>query len=802
MAEIYILNSQDHLITTLSEETGLQATHFREELNGLPDQPFSFTINAEVEEAKYVLEENQVVFKDKEGELRLFVIKELDDSDDVSGAVTTAFCEPAFMELKENIIVDSRFVNRPALEVLTAVLQGTRWTGSVEVELGQYTTNFYYETSIDAIWTIMEIWGGEFKDTVEFNGNQITARKIRILARRGLDSGKRFEIGYNMQEIQRTILSYPTTAIYGRGSSLNNDNSEGDNEDVALTRYLDFADVVWRKSSGDPVDKPAGQKWVGDPDALQKYGREHNGQLLHREAEWQNGDYDDPTELLKATWEQLQRVKCPEINYRLAAHMLEVIAGYEHEKVSLGDTARAIDRKFSRPIEIQARVIAMEYDLLDIEESAVVEMGQALSVHGYDDRLDKVVRQINDNRGKWDEAARPIDGSRYPNIVPPVPPNVKATGLFAAVLVEWDFDYILTYIQGYEVYASEVKGFLPSPETMVYRGMGNSFSYTFEPNKQLYFRVRAFNYHGRFSLYSQEVTAMTARIISDDILFGPEIAAELKELSKTAQLLADNSLSGKELVDGSIIAEKIAQGIIEMGHLKPGIIDLDKFADETLEQIRDTAKEYTEEEIQEIRESIQEELKKKAGLEFVEGKFKFSDAKLIELDQIAEDLKRDVGSVEGTVSSMTLDLDEAKAQLKLNAIELENVDETLTSHETQLEVNSRAIAARATKDELNTLTGTVTKLRGDFEFSATGLRTEFSSLSKTVTDNKTNVESQLATIKEMQSTFETTVNGLKATVSSVETIADKASRDVTQITVRANELTQTVGQFTKQSFCY
>ena len=49
--------------------------------------------------------------------------------------------------------------------------------------------------------------------------------------------------------------------------------------------------------------------------------------------------------------------------------------------VQLGDTVRAFDREFARPIEVQARVIAIEYDLLDIEGTAVVEIGQFLSVN-------------------------------------------------------------------------------------------------------------------------------------------------------------------------------------------------------------------------------------------------------------------------------------------------------------------------------------------------------------------------------------------------------------------------------------
>lgn len=790
MAEIYIFNPSDELLTTISPETGLISAPFREEKNRLPEEPFSFTVDASFEETVHIKEENQVVFKDKEGDLRLYVIRELDDSDGVKGPETTAVCEPAFMELKERIVIDRRFTNQEAQVALNAALQGTGWKGSVEVELGTGSTNFYYENAIDCIWKIIDVWGGEFKDVVTFDKSSITLREIKILNRRGYDRGKRFEIDHNMEGIRRTVLSYPITAIYGRGASLEITDEEG-NVTGGNTRFIDFADVEWKKSNGDPVDKPKGQRWVGDPDALKKYGRLRNGAILHREAEWQNGDYEDPKELLQATWDQLQLVKGPEVNYQLDAYLFESIAGYEHEHVALGDNARAVDRNFSRPIEIQSRVIAISYDLVDIERTAEVEMGQFLSVHDYDDRLDKVAQKVGNNSGAWDQAAKPIDNKRYPNIVPAVPSNVTATGLFAMVMVEWDFDFTQVYIQGYEVFASEVKGFLPSPETLVYRGLANSYSYEGEPNKQYYFRVRAFNYHQRFSLYSEEVSATTAKIISDDIFFGPEIAAEIHELSKQANLIAENTLSGKELVDGAIIDSKIAQGAIDMQHLKPGIIDLEKFTDETIEQIRDTAKEYTDEEIQEIRESIQEELKKKAGLEFVEGKFKFSDAKLIELDETAESLRRQVGDIDESVSKINLEVDEAKSQLEINAQELKNVDKTLTSHETQIGINAQAITARATKDELDTVKGTVSRLRGDFEFSADGLRTDFSNLSKSI-------DSQLVSINEKQSVFEQTVDGFKSTVSSIETVANQASRDVIQAEAKTNELTQTVGQFTSK----
>src|SRR5699024_11347858 len=136
----------------------------------------------------------------------------------------------------------------------------------------------------------------------------------------------------------------------------------------ANTRYVEFANVELKKSAGDPVDKPLGQKWVGDPDALQKYGYEKDGELLHLEGIFSNQDYEDKAELLYATWEHLQKVKHPEVNYKLSVDLLD-------KHADLGDTAIAIDREFARPIEVQNRIIAMEYDLVDIENTTVVEIG-------------------------------------------------------------------------------------------------------------------------------------------------------------------------------------------------------------------------------------------------------------------------------------------------------------------------------------------------------------------------------------------------------------------------------------------
>ncbi|WP_371103515.1 hypothetical protein [Streptomyces sp. PU_AKi4] len=100
------------------------------------------------------------------------------------------------------------------------------------------------------------------------------------------------------------MISYPKTALYGYGASLQNTDDDGE-ETGGYSRFIDFSEVEWKKSNGDPVDKPKGQEWVGDPALLQKYGRLKNGSLIHREGIFSDEDIEDEEELLKATYNHL-----------------------------------------------------------------------------------------------------------------------------------------------------------------------------------------------------------------------------------------------------------------------------------------------------------------------------------------------------------------------------------------------------------------------------------------------------------------------------------------------------------------
>ena len=530
MTELYIFSQDDKLLTIISEDTGLISATIREELNQVASEPFVFIVEADTENAKYVVEENQVVYRDIEGDLRLVVIKELDDSNTMDGPETTALCEPGFMELAEHVIEDRRFTDREAQFVLDAALQGTRYTGEVEVSLGLASTNFYRLSSVDAIWDIHNNWGGDVKDVVEFDDkNNIVARKIKLVQRLGSDEGHRFEIDENTTEIARKVISYPKTAMYGWGASLEIQDDEGE-ATGGHTRYIDFGDVEWKVANGDPVDKPKGQMWVGDPDALEKYGRRHEGELLHRTEQFSNQDYEDPEELLWATWNHLQENKNPEVNYQLSVDLFDDV-------VSLGDGAIAIDREFARPIEIQTRIIAIEYDLIDIEGTTVVEMGQFLNL---EDDVHRDIEDIKEQLNKPRPTAPITDGS-FPDVKPGIPTNVEAYGGFQAIQLYWDYDSQV-YISHYEVYGSQIVDFVPDAQHLIYRGRVSAFAHDVDTDQKWYYYIRAVNTRGTPSGFSQRVEASSVRVINDDILFGSITADKLAENLDLANKLDQGTL--------------------------------------------------------------------------------------------------------------------------------------------------------------------------------------------------------------------------------------------------------------------
>lgn len=333
------------------------AIHY-EVLNG--ENTFEFTVPANMADAAYVSVGNLAAYKDLDTAWQFFEIKKIVDKHG-DGLTRTAYCEHIFYELLDEIVINKK-PEAGATAALAGMLTDTRWTAGTVDDLGTSRTSAYYENALSSVQKVADAWKGELKWRCVIAGGVIT-RYCDLLAGRGTDTGKQFAYKKDIVNITREVdQSGLFTAMYGRGKGVETESGEG------YGRRLTFSDIVWTKAGGDPADKPTEQEWVGDIDALALYGRSGR----HRYGVYINEDITDGEELLQATWDYLQTANKPRTTYELDVISLEELTGYEHEAVRLGDTVRVIDREFTPELVVSARIIEIDRDLLQPQNTKVV----------------------------------------------------------------------------------------------------------------------------------------------------------------------------------------------------------------------------------------------------------------------------------------------------------------------------------------------------------------------------------------------------------------------------------------------
>lgn len=283
--------------------------------------------------------------------------------------------EAAYDELKSyHFIKDIRPQDRPASYMLQAALEGTRWEVGQVYDNGTNSTNFYYINTLEAIQKIVNLFGLEaaFSVSLDAQKAQVVRRQVNLYSQQGERTGKRFEYGSNLLTVEREENTESlVTALIGRGKGEAVYHDGGDNENVedqapdGYGRRINFADVVWSKAHGNPVDKPQGQEYVEDPDATAAYGFDNGKPRIGIEV---FEDITDPYELINATWKALQVLKRPKVSFK--ANVMDV------GDLGLGDTVAIIRHDIQ--IEYFTRVYKVDHNLLD-EQQNTIELGDNLS---------------------------------------------------------------------------------------------------------------------------------------------------------------------------------------------------------------------------------------------------------------------------------------------------------------------------------------------------------------------------------------------------------------------------------------
>lgn len=303
--------------------------------------------------------------------------------------------ESAYDELASySYIKDIRPQNHSAKEMLTQILSVTRYQVGYVADTPGKTTNFYYKSVLESLQELTNLFGLEITFDVVFdaNDNQIKRRLVNLYHQQGNRTGKRFEYGDKLLSVTKEQSSEElVTALVGRGSSVQ--VSEGsDGSPDGYSRKITFADIEWKKASGNPLDKPLGQEFLEDPSATALYGFS-DGKPRIGIVEFSN--IKDKNELIQATYEKLQELKRTKVSFKAAVTDVGDLA--------LGDTVAII--RHDLQIEYLTRVYKVTHNLLN-EQDNTVEFGDSFQSASITNKLSNIQQDVQSARERSELAVQ------------------------------------------------------------------------------------------------------------------------------------------------------------------------------------------------------------------------------------------------------------------------------------------------------------------------------------------------------------------------------------------------------------
>lgn len=367
---IYLFNQTEELIDVIDEASLAEFTHTIE-LNQFDRASFEIPVDYKPN----IIKEAQFFgFQSRDGAFCLFRISE--KSYDIG--LTIQGIDRAESDL-HSFIIENKRPKGTAEQVLSGILEGTGYQlGNVDGLTRTGKLSFYYISVRQALVKIIESYACEFKVRYTFVENKIIGRYIDLNQRFGRVTGHQFEYGSNILNVTYEESSDDVvTALIGRGKGEQSTDENGE-ATGGYGRRIQFKDVVWSVANGDPVDKPAGQNYVTNETARNIYGLHQDGVIKHRFGVYTNEDIEDPTELLKATYKELQRLSVPIVTFK--ANLLDLANAIEQD-IWIGDSVGIVRDQIG--IAFESRIHKLVIDKLDNNRS-VAELGDYQTLQAKD----------------------------------------------------------------------------------------------------------------------------------------------------------------------------------------------------------------------------------------------------------------------------------------------------------------------------------------------------------------------------------------------------------------------------------
>ncbi|WP_347081434.1 phage tail spike protein, partial [Enterococcus faecium] len=215
-------------------------------------------------------------------------------------------------ELDAYIINDIRPANEFFQKTIQRVIDFTlgEWrVGHLDSTLPAVSMTFYYCSIREALKNLQTL-GCEIVFRCNLSGEGITDKWIEVYKQIGEYSNERYEYGDKALTIEKEVdRSNIYTSLIGRG--------RGEEVGDGYGRRIEFDQVYWSKSKGDPLNKPTGQIYLEIPEMTEKYGiPTKNGKRRKREKVIIFEDCEDPVELIQLTYQELVNCSRPLVQFK------------------------------------------------------------------------------------------------------------------------------------------------------------------------------------------------------------------------------------------------------------------------------------------------------------------------------------------------------------------------------------------------------------------------------------------------------------------------------------------------------
>lgn len=334
------------------------------------------TLSAEIP-AKYAAKPGEYLgFRCVDGRFRLFAIEYADDDDNTATTIINA-TDAAKDELTGTVLMVTEQEGAQVGTAARELIRVAGWTVGLD-QVGDKVTNI--EGGLKSAWTALEALEADgnlfIHPYYEFNGHAVTGRVVDLCAKDPVKCGRLVQRGTDAENIVITHKGRPRPMIYPVGE----DN-------------LTIADVVWDTKKGDPVDKPAGQLWIGVPEAVAAYPGQ--GQVL-------TVTTDDPAEMMTKGWEKAQQATAPGMTATAMISDMEMVKGQTWKSIRLFYIVRVRPR-FGQDAEAQVIEIARNYVRNDQTKITLGEEpdSSAKAIRGLVKKTEANTRELGKYKAEW-----------------------------------------------------------------------------------------------------------------------------------------------------------------------------------------------------------------------------------------------------------------------------------------------------------------------------------------------------------------------------------------------------------------